>query len=37
MTVATVGGYLGGHMISVLKVSSADESFDDPARAAGIS
>jgi hypothetical protein len=24
MTVATVGGYLGGHMISVLKVSSAD-------------
>jgi hypothetical protein len=29
MTVATVGGYLGGHMISVLKVSSAYDSSGD--------
>jgi hypothetical protein len=31
MTVATVGGYLGGHMISVLKVSSAYDSSGDRA------
>jgi hypothetical protein len=31
MTVATVGGYLGGHMISVLKVSTTEETFDRPA------
>jgi uncharacterized membrane protein len=30
MTAATVGGYLGGHMVSVLKVSSADVSFSRP-------
>jgi hypothetical protein len=29
MTVATVGGYLGGHMISVLKVSSTHEPPSD--------
>jgi hypothetical protein len=29
MTVATVGGYLGGHMISVLKVSSTHDSSGD--------
>jgi hypothetical protein len=30
MTVATVGGYLGGHMISVLKVSSVHEPSGEP-------
>jgi hypothetical protein len=28
MTVATVGGYLGGHLVSVRKVSSSDPTFD---------
>jgi hypothetical protein len=35
MTVATVGGYLGGHMISVLKVSSSHEPVGDDASSAG--
>jgi hypothetical protein len=36
MTVATVGGYLGGHMISVLKVSSVHDSFDAQTAGRGI-
>jgi hypothetical protein len=35
MTVATVGGYLGGHLVSVLKVSSVHHSADSDRPPAG--